>query len=378
MRLVRLTAALWAASCGFALMGVPTAFAVNAEKPPEIPFHFDPSVLKSSLDLPITDHIETITIPPLKLEVRVEKSKTDRTVEPIELTVPGRKADRHALAAQLARHGKSSQLDAYFARKWRLGAASNNNSNNSPTGQIPIQLTEDGFRLISPLALGKMLSKTHHSLTVQGQGLKGDGETRHDLLEQLKPFLDARERGEIASKIALGQPLSVDTDLLPEFPRRMVKKFVIHRGPNCFHAALAFQSPILTHSSLINVKEEDGYHRAMINYDELWRVIGMDFYEVNPEIAPIKYGDMIVFFDVPSNNVPFSYRWIRHTATYLFNGYTFSKGSKSPNTPYTVKTLDEEWQTWRRYTNNLGVKIFRRSAKNVTKQPPKDLTDWLY
>ena len=177
--------------------------------------------------------------------------------------------------------------------------------------------------------------------------------------------------------------IDVDTLLLPEFARKMVKKFTIYRGPNCFHAALAFQSPQLTSSSLINVKKESGYHRAMINYDELWRVLSENFYEVNPDKLPLKYGDMLVFFDVPEEQAddldkPVDFRWIRHTATYLFGGYTFSKGSKSPNTPYTVRTIGEEWKTWKRYTENLGVKVFRRSQKTVKLAPPMDLTDWIY
>lgn len=119
----------------------------------------------------------------------------------------------------------------------------------------------------------------------------------------------------------------------------------------------------------------------MINYDELWRVLNRNFYEINPDKTPLKYGDMVVFMDVPpefEETGVVSFRWIRHTATYLFNHYTFSKGSKSPNSPYTVRTLSEEWKTWKKFTSNLGVKVFRRSIKRVKNQPPKDLVDWIY
>ncbi len=161
---------------------------------------------------------------------------------------------------------------------------------------------------------------------------------------------------------------------------RLVKKFLTSRGPNCFHAALAFQGPQLTRSPLINVKEEDGYHRAMINYDELWRALSLEFYEINPVHTPLKYGDVLVFLDVPKTAATgaTNFRWIRHAATYLFNGYTFSKGSKSPNTPYTVKTLEEEWQTWKRYSAQLGVRVYRRSFDAVPAMPPKDMNEWLY
>ena len=117
----------------------------------------------------------------------------------------------------------------------------------------------------------------------------------------------------------------------------------------------------------------------MINYDELWRVLNTHFYEVNVKKYPLKYGDILVFFDVPKDkdqNVYF--KWIKHTAAYLFGSYTFSKGSKSPNTPYTVKTLKEEWKTWDRLTQNLGVKVFRKVQPAHVSAPSPDRYDWIY
>ena len=117
----------------------------------------------------------------------------------------------------------------------------------------------------------------------------------------------------------------------------------------------------------------------MINYDELWRAINRHFYEVDLKRSDLKYGDMLVFFSMPLNlNETINFRWIRHTATYLLNEYTFSKGSKSPNTPYTIKTLQEEWNTWKRYTPNLGVRVYRRAQNKVKKTPPVDRVDWIY
>ena len=240
-----------------------------------------------------------------------------------------------------------------------------------------------GFGMVDRDAFADMFSRTHHKLTVATNELKKDRRLRQEFLRQITPFFPKAERTKLQAKINKGESIEVDMELLPDFARKMVKKYIIYRGPNCFHAALAFQSPTLTSSSLINVKKETGYHRAMINYDELWRVLNSNFYEVNPDSQPLKYGDVLVFFDVPQSaeenpEKPVEFKWIRHTATYLFGGYTYSKGSKSPNTPYTVRTLAEEWKTWKRYTENLGVKVFRRSQKNVKNAPPRDLTDWVY
>ena len=114
----------------------------------------------------------------------------------------------------------------------------------------------------------------------------------------------------------------------------------------------------------------------MINYDELWRAVNYNFYEIDPKTTPLKYGDLIMFFDVEDMNRSPYFKWIRHAATYLFGNYTFSKGSKSPNSAYSVKTLEDEWTTWKRLTKNLQAKVFRRSRKSVNTRPPTDLQGW--
>jgi hypothetical protein len=139
-----------------------------------------------------------------------------------------------------------------------------------------------------------MYSKPQHNLVLDSTPLRGNLKLQKQFLRELVPFFPKAERTAIKAQIGHGEALDVNTALLPDFPRQMLKKYVVFRGPNCFHAALAFQSTILPSSSFINVKEEPGYHRAMINYDELWRAIKRDFYEIDPRRQPIKYGDMLV------------------------------------------------------------------------------------
>jgi len=153
----------------------------------------------------------------------------------------------------------------------------------------------------------------------------------------------------------------------------------IFKGPNCFHAALSFQSPLLASSNLINVRQEPGYHRDMINYDELWRILQLSFYEVDPAKSQLQYGDMIVFFETKGADSPsIDFKKLRHAATYLTGGYVFAKGSKSANSPYLVRTLGEEWETWTKYTDKLGAKVFRRNLKHVSNPLPADPVDWVY
>jgi hypothetical protein len=196
---------------------------------------------------------------------------------------------------------------------------------------------------------------------------------------QLNYILPKEQISKINKKVKEGLDLNLSEDLLPPFAKKMVGKFIVYRGPNCFHAALAFFDQKMTRLPTINVKEEEGYHKSMINYDELWRVISTQFYEIDPKTSPLKYGDMLVFFAAPEESTDvINFKWIRHTAVYLFGPYTFSKGSKSPNTPYTVKTLEEEWTTWRELTPNLGLKVYRRQLMNSEIATPTTRTDWIY
>lgn len=355
-----------------------SANAVTQFKKKRQPFLFDITTFTTTLSLPVTDHVETVKMDEEHLETRLSKADSDETIEPLTLLMNDDDTSIAQMAEKLALGEREDEL-ADFLRK-ALKAAK-----PLKKGQTTKSVTIDkqGFPLIDKDAFADLYAKSHHNLTVSTGELKKDSKLRRELMKQLTPFFKKDERQAMLGKILKGEPLRLDLELLPEFARKMVRKYIVYRGPNCFHAALAFHSPQMTSSSLINVKKETGYHRAMINYDELWRAINRNFYEVNPDKMPLKYGDMLVFFDVPEEDEddldkPVDFKWIRHTATYLFSGYTFSKGSKSPNTPYTVRTLAEEWKTWKRFTSNLGIKVFRRSQKTVKMHPPMDLADWIY
>ncbi len=328
--------------------------------------------LRASINLPSSEVIETVKIPYTKIKTRLKKNKSDERIDPIQIYLPKDNAGLAALVNKLAKPRQKQALQKAFIEKLRALPPSNN-------AKEFVTINEKDFSLIKISALANELAKPHRNVTVDSAKVFENTKLRRNFLGQIKPFLSQNDRLNILSKLRAGINLRVDDDLLPDFAEKMIKKFVVFRGPNCFHAALSFHGQKLTRSPNINVKEERGYHRAMINYDELWRAINRYFYEVDPNQSPLKYGDMLVFYDVPkSGSERVNFRWIRHTATYLFGPYTFSKGSKSPNTPYTIKTLEDEWDTWMGYTSNLGVKVFRRTASKVNKLPPVDLTDWVY
>jgi hypothetical protein len=341
-------------------------------------FIFEQKDLKPGLVLPVTDQVELIKLPEEIIQKRLLEGTATSVVEPLTVTVGVEDEKIAAIAKSLASDGNSKSFEVYLKRKALVTPATDESPNHKS-----IVIDPNVKDLIKPEAISNLYAKPHHNLTVSGDLLKDEPAVKAELLRQVTPFFTKAERDKLKRKIKRGLDIDGNSDLLPDFARRMVRKFIPFRGPNCFHAALTFQSPKFTSSSLINIKEEQGYHRAMINYDELWKSLNEMFYEVTPDKSNLAYGDMVVFFDVPMGKETLGtddidFRWIRHTATYLFNGYTFSKGSKSSNTPYAVRTVSEEWRTWERFTKNLGVKVYRRSPRATSNTPPPDQFDWLY
>lgn len=361
-----------------ALAAADVGLAVTQYKSIRKPFLFDITTFTTTLNLPVIDKLDIVKMSKKQMTTRINKSAQDETIEPLTIILTENEANIASVSEKLAPSEKVGELSAFLREKLKTSKPVKKGSSAKT-----VEIDSKGLELIDTDAFADLYSKTHHSLTLNSNELKKDSAAKGELMKQLIPFLKKKERDKILGKINKGEPIEISNELLPDFPRKMVGKYIVQRGPNCFHAALAFHGPALTSSSLINVKSETGYHRAMINYDELWRVLNQNFYEVDPDTVPLKYGDMMVFFDVPKDAAdnlqhPVDFKWIRHTATYLFGGYTFSKGSKSPNTPYTVRTLADEWRTWKRYTSNLGVKVFRRSTTSVRANPPMDLVDWVY
>lgn len=336
----------------------------------------NPNFFKASLSLPVTDRITTVEIPTKKIHTRAKKGSIDGKIEALKLYVPRNPKHLREMTHALSKSGNEYELFRRFTAKIsKLPKAEKKGL------KIKIVLNQQDLDLIRIGKLQTILSKPHHVVKVNSRSLYRMPPLRKAFFKQLKGFIKRNDRFGIYAKLKQGVDLSLEKDLLPTFAKKMVRKYLVYRGPNCFHAALAFQGQRLTKSPLYNIKEEKGYHRAMINYDELWRTLSTSFYEVDPRRSKLQYGDLLVYFDVPKNLAAYrttNFRWIRHTATYLFGSYTFSKGSKSSSTPYTIKTLAEEWKTWTGFTKNLGVKVYRKTAVNIKKTPPLDLTDWLY
>lgn len=321
--------------------------------------------LPRGLYIPSKDSLEEINISFAKIKSRVMRYRSDARVEPVKIKLRGNSL--MLVSEKLARRGHTVYL--YQEIKKSL----------PPNFQHKeITVTPEILRYIDPAKLRRLFSARHRRVVAFPGKLSNEKKIK--LLRQTRYFFNTTQQQRLKRKIINNSFLTVDRDLLPEFAAKMVRRYTIFRGPNCFHAVLAFQDPDFPKSVFLNVKEELGYHRAMINHDELWRALDENFYEVRPAVSELKFGDIIVFFKIPEDsNAAFpSFRWLKHTAVYLFNNYTFSKGSKSSNSPYTVKTLQDEWHTWRKILKRPAIKIFRRASHNLNKKYTASLQDWLY
>ena len=340
---------------------------------PHLEFIKDPSELKPSIVLDVIDKTKNLRISKKKMDTRVFKGNEEGEIEPLRIYIPKDAAQLDLMTTKLAKPGLRRQLLKSLLQKLQKVPPSNSD-------RAKITLTPNDYKMMNHRDLAEILSKPHHKVKIVADRLFKDRTKRKRFFRQIKPYISKADRYGIYAKLKQNVNISLEKDLLPRFPRKMVGKFIVYRGPNCFHASMAFQGQRFTRSPNFNIKIEKGYHKAMVNYDELWRMLNLSFYEINPEKSDLKYGDLLIFFDLPADVMALNkvnFRWIRHASTYLFGDYTFSKGSKSPSTPYSVKTVAEEWKTWKGYTKDLGMKVFRRTQNRKTK-PPFDLTDWIY
>src|SRR5690606_38172032 len=214
------------------------------------------------------EEVEKVTIPRRKLEERLRKSEKDKTVEPLNVMIGPEDAQLLALAARIAKVGKEEELINYLREAYKKAEFVKDGSPNKS-----VDITKEGFAFVNPDAFVDLYAKPHRNLSLDLEKLRDTPRMRRKLMKQIRGYFTDDEYKRIQQQVRFGKSANIETLLLPEFARKMVGKYVTYRGPNCFHSALAFQSTVLTSSSLFNVKEENEYHRAMINYDELWRTL---------------------------------------------------------------------------------------------------------
>jgi hypothetical protein len=242
------------------------------------------------------------------------------------------------------------------------------------------EFTENSKDFLDFSKLQKKLSQEHYQLKLKTEELRQNPQLEEQFFSELKYFFTDEELAVLRVKIQNKDFLLIDEDLLPSSVRSRVGKYTSYLGPNCFEATLAFQDENFSRSYLYNVKNEPEHHGLMINNDELFLLLKKHFFEIDPKETSLRYGDVILFADYGEalSEDDFQYSWIKHTAVFLLNYYTFSKGSKSADSPYTVKTLKEEWKLWSSRFNLLKIKVFRKLPHDDLRIKQKKLVDWMY
>lgn len=324
-----------------------------------------PSSMRLGLPIPVSDTLQKITPSEHKVRERIINATNSPNVEPISLFIE--KDHLLKLVNQVAKPGQGIATLKRFRQILADKAG------------VDYRIKPRDLKLLDPVGIARIFAAKHHSLMAKGAELQANPALVTAIGSEIGPLLTAEQRATLAAKIRDGAPIDVSTTLLPSFAAKMVGQFTVYQGPNCFHSSLAFQRAGIEKSPFYNLIREGGYHSAMINYDELWHALNGAFYEVDPSLNSLKYGDVLVFVDRPNENETYvDYRWIRHAATYLFGDYLFSKGSKSADSPYRIRTVQEEWREWNSRSTHLAIKVFRSRDESVTRRPPRKLEDWLF
>jgi len=332
--------------------------------------------IKYSLNLQYSYRVQKISISASKLLSRIIRSKYTKTVPPLKIYLTNSLIDIEKIAKKIAKKNRLEELVNHILKSLKPIKKRGTTFVNYFT------IGKRGLKLAKLDKIENLFSDNHYEVQIQSKQLRTFPELKHKLFNQLKKFISKKILNKLDKKINNLQTIMLDHSLLPAFAKKVVKTYTIYQGPNCFYTSMAFQNPTFVQSEHYNIKQEIGYHKSMINHDELWRTVRRHFYEFDPVKSPLKYGDLILFFQIPSKTREFSqpyFRWIRHATTHLFSGFTFSKGSKSPDTPYTVKRLKDEWAFWKRLSKEFGAKFYRfkrDSFKKVSNHSQPQ--DWLY
>lgn len=325
--------------------------------------------MKRGFKLPVQDHIEYISISPELFMERMNNTSQRKDNEVPSFYI-NKEDDLKALSFNIAKKDKSEELYQYLKPYLE----------KHKKKQVRVFMNAKLLELVDlDLLIKASFTTSHHRVEINASLLNEDSEWKESVFKELSPFLKKEDLKNVRKKWGTNTSLSLQDDLLPPFARKALKTHASYRGLNCFHAALAFQDASIPSNTLLHPLRQKNYTWQMINNDELWRVLSEGFYEVNAEQSELKYGDILVFFDKPKKASKFvDYRWIKHATVYLFGEYTFSKGSKSANSTYTINTLAEEEHKWRGLIQNLAIKIFRKSLIRVKTLPYADQHDWLY
>lgn len=331
--------------------------------------------IKADLKLEIVEKVVQVKPDRKTVITRVKNVLESESIEPMSIRIKSDLSNIKSITEEFARKSKRFLLLKYLKE--------------APDGQIispkdkhhkRIIIGPSALKYLRKNSLRSALKQPSHELKIDLDHLRSDSSVRNKVWSSVSPLLGADRKRILKKTLLSKERFASASAFLPKFAAERLRTFASDRGLNCFHAAVSFSSPNFPKIPSVNPRREPGHHREMINHDELSRIFDYGYYEINPKTTKVKYGDVVAYFDIhPKNRKERPhYKTLKHASVFLFNDYVFAKGSKSANSAYRIRKLKDEWADWKKYTNHLAVKIYRKSSPISKRGLPQPRNDWLY
>ncbi len=325
-----------------------------------------------TIDLHWQPNVKTLQIKPTLQIVknRILTASNDEATEPFNLRIYKDSATIKKITDKIAQASKTLQVYDLFTKEVQKKSIESQN-------YVDINITKEWLDYINLEKIVLLKQKSHLQISIPFSSYS-QAKIAEEIIYSLRPFLTNVKQAKLKKTMSQKKTISLDELLLPDFAAKRVKKFSRYRGPNCFQAALGFADPFFVTSNFLNIKREQSHHASMINHDELWRALNEYFYVVDPKLSPLKYGDILVFLATGNKDTVITYQMLKHASVYLFDQFSFSKESKSADSPYTVKTVAKEWELWQHLHNDLAILAFRKGSSKLGENYSNQMIDWLY
>ena len=186
-----------------------------------------------------------------KLFKRMTRSKVNETIEPLNIYVDRKGKDIFKHAEFLADKGHIHSLAKLFKEEHPNAKPLRGDSD-----KVALTITENMMRHIDVRKMMRRFRQKHYSLELNSRELKASPMHYRSFFEELSPFLRERQIDIIKKKVKRDENVPLDEYLLTDFARKMVGKYILYRGPNCFHASLAFHHLKFARSPFLNINQE--------------------------------------------------------------------------------------------------------------------------
>ena len=209
---------------------------------------------RTTLHLDVKGEKTKVKMPVKKVKTRLIKAGKDERIEAISINVPRDAVRRENLAFDIAKENKSLSMKKYLDTLIQQ----QDNVDYNGKSYVRVKFDKKALHIANLKKIADIYANTHYDIAIDTKLLRRSRSLRNRLTQQLTPFLSQNNMKTLKRAIWKKDSLDLNKYFLPKFAQKMVEKFTIYRGPNCFHAALAFHGQKLTRSPYFNVKKEKG------------------------------------------------------------------------------------------------------------------------